>query len=206
MTRFLAFMVLLAFAVPVRAEDQQWTLADGTTVTVVKVLSQNATHVTIRSAEGIQQIDKRRLPEELQAKYPYDEAAAAAQAEAATAEKARLAQSAENRPSAAATGTRQPAAQGGATLEILSVRPAGRATATVTLANRSGALQEIGRDLLVGVNVNGAAYRVSRFTNERGDVLTKVRLLPNATKDILIVFDIPEAEVGDIANVYWKSR
>ncbi|HLP07180.1 MAG TPA: hypothetical protein VK178_03380 [Opitutaceae bacterium] len=206
MIRFFAFVLLFVLAVPARAEDQQWTLSDGTTVTVVKVLSQNATHVTIRSAEGIRQIDKRRLPEELKSLYPYDEAAAAAQAEAADAERARLAQSAETRAPAAAAGARHPASQGGETLEILSVRPSGRATATVTMVNRSGALQEISRDLLVGVNVNGTAFRVSRFTNERGDVLTKVRLLPDATKDILIVFDIPEGEVGDIANVYWNRR
>ncbi|MFT3828359.1 MAG: hypothetical protein QM691_01505 [Opitutaceae bacterium] len=206
MTRLLAFVALLGLAVLVRAEDQKWTLVDGTTVTVVKVLSQNATHVTIRSAEGIQQIDKRRLPEALQSQYPYDAEAAAAQAEAAKAEKARLAQTAENRPAGATAGPRQPAAHGGATLEILSVRPAGHATASVTIANRSGALQEIGRDTLVGVNVNNTACRVSRFTNERGDVLTKVRLLPNATKEILVVFDVPEGDVGDIGNVYWNRR
>jgi hypothetical protein len=206
MKRYIAFIALCALALLVRAEDQKWSLSDGTTVTVVKVLSQNATHVTIRSPEGIQQIDKRRLPDELKAQYPYDEAAANAQASAAEAERARLAAAAERHPAAT---SRQPraTAQGGATMEILSVRPAGaRATATVTIANHSSAMQEIGRESVIGVNVNGAAFPVSRFTNPRGDVLTKVRLLPNATKEIMIVFDIPENEVGDIGSVYWNRR
>jgi hypothetical protein len=56
------------------------------------------------------------------------------------------------------------------------------------------------------VNANGAAFPVLRFTNPRGDVLTKMRLLPGATKEVGVVFDIPEGEVGDIVAVSWHRR
>ena len=76
----------------------------------------------------------------------------------------------------------------------------------MTITNHSGGLLQIGRSSLVGVNVNGTAFPVQRFSNERGDVLAKVRLLPNATKEIVVIFEIPEGEVGDISRVYWNRR
>ena len=54
MKRSLCLLVALCLgiAVSLHAEDQSWNLTDGRTVTVIKVLSQNATHVTVRCADG----------------------------------------------------------------------------------------------------------------------------------------------------------
>ena len=207
MKRSLCLLVALCLgiAASLHAEDQSWNLTDGRTVTVIKVLSQNATHVTVRCADGILQIDKRQLPEELRGQYPYDEAAAAEKLAAEQAEKARAAALA-----ARQTGTgerrvqkQQPQPKGGVT--IVSTRPEGFATAYITVTNQSESMVEVTRDMFVCVNVNGARYPSLRLTNPRGDILTRIRIPAGRTTEIGIVFAIPEGEVGDIGSVFWKQ-
>lgn len=202
MKRLWIIALALCLALAGRAEDQLWTLADGSKVTVIKVLSQSATHVTVRCPDGILQIDKRRLSDELKAQYPYDEAAA--RAKAVDEELARdREQRAAAREQKAAAPAKPKAAQGAVALEILGVRAAEDGVTYVTIANRTDMLHELARDAMVGVNVNGARFPVSRYTNPRGDVLTKVRLLPNATTEVGVVFKVPEGAVGVINMVYW---
>lgn len=202
MKRFWIIAIMLCLGLVVRAEDQLWTLSDGSKVTVMKVLSQNATHVTVRCPDGILQIDKRRLPDELKAQYPYDDAAAQAKAVDEELARDRELRAAARKPEANAPA-KPKAAQGTVALEILGVRSTAPGVAYVTIANRTDSLQEIARDAMVGVNVNGGRFPVSRYTNPRGDVLTKVRLLPNATAEVGVVFNVPEGEVGVISQVYW---
>jgi hypothetical protein len=203
MKRRLLVALLLGIAATLRADDQSWKLTDGRTVMVIKVLSQNATHVTVRCADGILQIDKRQLPEELRAQYPYDEAAAAAKQAAEDATKAKAAAQAgrQERPQQMVRQSPQP--KGGVT--IVSTRPTGFATAYVTLTNRSTEMVEVRRDMFVCVNVNGARFPSNRLTNPRGDILTRIRIPANGTTEVGIVFEIPEGEVGDIGSVYWKQ-
>jgi hypothetical protein len=207
MKRCVIVALFLGLAAALQAVDQTWALTDGRTVTVIKVLSQNATHVTVRSADGILQIDKRQLPEELKAQYPYDEAAAAAKLGAEEMEKARVAAAAEKQPALDKRRQLQQKSQpqsGG--LTIVSMRPTARATAYVTVTNHSTGMVEVNRDMFIGVSVNGAAYPSQRFTNERGDLLTRTRIPANGTTEIGVVFDIPEGDVGDIGAVYWKQQ
>ena len=203
MKRPLLVALFLGLAAALQAADQSWKLTDGRTVTVIKVLSQNATHVTVRCADGILQIDKRQLPEELRAQYPYDEAAAAAKAAAEETAKAQAAAKAgrQEQLQQAARQSQQPT--GGVT--IVSTRPSGFATAYVTLTNRSPSMVEVRRDMFVCVNVNGARFPSNRLTNPRGDILTRIRIPANGTTEVGIVFDIPEGEVGDIGSVFWKQ-
>lgn len=206
MKRRLFVALCLGIAAILHAEDQSWKLTDGRTVTVIKVLSQNATHVTVRCADGILQIDKRQLPEELRGEYPYDEAAAADKLAAEQAEKARAVALAERQAGAGERRVQklqQPQPKGGVT--IVSTRPEGFATAYVTLTNRSESMVEVTRDMFVCVNVNGARYPSSRLTNPRGDILTRIRIPAGNTTEIGIVFAIPEGDVGDIGGVFWKQ-
>lgn len=206
MRRLVIGAFFLAFAVFAQAEDQKWTLTDGRTVTVIKVLSQNATHVTVRCPDGIQQVDKRQLPEELKAQFPYDEEAVEAQRAAEEAAKAQAAKATErqNAPERQRQAQRQsqPASGG---LAIEGVRPNGRATAVVTVVNRTDKLTEVTRDLFMGVNVNGTAFPASRIRNAQGDIWVRLRIGPNSTKEVTVEFAIPEGEVGDIRAVYWRQ-
>ena len=205
MNRRLLVALFLGIAATLHADDQSWKLTDGRTVAVIKVLSQNPTHVTVRCADGILQIDKRQLPEELRAQYPYDEAAAAAKMSAEEAEKARAAALAERQAAAGHQQVRkQQQPKGG--VSIVTTRPDGFATAYVTLTNRSPDMVEVRRDMFVCTNVNGAAFPSSRLTNPRGDILTRIRIPAGGTTEIGIVFAIPEGEVGDIGAVYWKPQ
>ena len=205
MKRRLIVALFLGLAAALQAADLTWALTDGRTVTVIKVLSQNATHVTVRCADGILQIDKRQLPEELKAQYPYDEAAAAAKRGAEESEKARLA-AAEKQPALDKRRQLQKSQPQSGGLTIVSMRPTARATAYVTVTNHSTGMVEVNRDMFVGVSVNGAAYPSQRFTNERGDLLTRIRIPANGTTEIGVVFEIPEGDVGDIGAVYWKQQ
>jgi len=203
MKRPLLVALLLGLAAALQAADQSWKLTDGRTVTVIKVLSQNATHVTARCADGILQIDKRQLPEELREQYPYDEAAAAAKTAAEEASKARAAVVTGRQPAA----NRRPQPQqpkGG--VSIVSTRATGFATAYVTLTNRSPNMVEVNREMFVCVNVNGASFPSTRLTNPRGDILTRIRIPAGETTEIGIVFAIPEGDVGDIGAVYWRPQ
>lgn len=203
MKRPLLVALFLGLAAALQAADQSWKLTDGRTVTVIKVLSQNATHVTVRCADGILQIDKRQLPEELRAQYPYDEAAAAAKTAAEEASKAQAAVVTGRQPAA----NRRPQPQqpkGG--VSIVSTRATGFATAYVTLTNRSPNMVEVNREMFVCVNVNGASFPSTRLTNPRGDILTRIRIPAGETTEIGIVFAIPEGDVGDIGAVYWRPQ
>ena len=206
MKRYLVVVALLALAGIMRADPQSWSLTDGRTVTVVKVLSQNATHVTVRCPDGILQIEKRQLPEALQAQYPYDAVAAAAKqsAEAAASlaaqeQAARRAQLERSRP------PQRPSGGSGGGVAIVSLRPAGPALAYVTITNRSASMVEVNRDMFVGETVAGLRFPSQRFTNPRGDHLTRIRIAANATTEIGVVFEIPEGEVPDIGAVYWRQ-
>lgn len=204
MKRRLLVALFLGIAATLQADDQSWKLTDGRTVTVIKVLSQNATHVTVRCADGILQIDKRQLPEELRAQYPYDEIAAAAKTAAEEAAKARASAQAEHQTT---SNRRPPQAQqpkGG--VSIVSTRPAGFGTAYVTLTNRSPNMVEVRRDMFVCTNVNGATFPSERLTNPRGDILTRIRIPADGTTEIGIVFAIPAGEVGDVGAVYWRPQ
>lgn len=204
MRRFVIGALLLALTVAAPAEDQQWALTDGRTVTVIKVLSQNATHVTVRCPEGILQVDKRQLPESLQAAYPYDEEAAAAKQAEEEREKARAAGG--ERPVPNARPRPAPQAQPTGGLAIASAQGTERATAVITVANRTAALVEVTREMLVGVNVNGEAFPALRLRNARGDIFVRVKVPAGEAKEITVVFDIPEGVVGDIRAVYWRQR
>ncbi len=205
MKRLLMGVAMLSAVVVMRAENQQWSLADGRTVTVIKVLSQNATHVTVRSAEGIQQIDKRQLPEELKAQYPYDDAAAEAKLQAEEAEKLQAARAAERQGAPERQRQAKPQERTGG-LAILEVRATERATAVVTVANRTASLVEVTREMFAGVNINGAAFPAVRMRNARGDIFVRLRVPAGETKEITVLFAIPEDEVGDIRTVGWRQQ
>lgn len=206
MKRSLCLLVALCLgiAASLHAEDQSWNLTDGRTVTVIKVLSQNATHVTVRCADGILQIDKRQLPEELRGQYPYDEAAAAEKLAAEQAEKSRAAALAARPAGAGERRVQQQQPKGGVT--IVSTRPEGFATAYITVTNHTESMVEVRRDMFVCTNVNGATFPSERLTNPRGDILTRIRIPADGTTEIGIVFAIPAGEVGDVGAVYWRPQ
>ncbi len=207
MKRFLVVAALLGLAVVARAEPQSWALTDGRTVTVVKVLSQNPTHVTVRCPDGILQIDKRQLPEALQAQYPYDEVAAAARQSAeAAASRAAQEQAARRAQLERARAPQRPSGGSAGGVAIVSIRPTGPALAYVTITNRTASMVEVNRDMFVGETVAGLRFPSQRFTNPRGDHLTRIRIAANATTEIGVVFEIPEGEVPDIGAVYWRQQ
>lgn len=195
MKRLLLLALLGVSALSAQGEDRQWVLTDGRTVTVLKVLSQNATHVTVRCPEGLLQIDKRLLPDAVKPEFPYDASAPAPPAEAQAVAPKRPSE----RPRAAAPS------QAEGDLSIQGLRPAGRARAYLTIVNRSSSLAEVSREMLVGVTVNGVAFPVLRFTDDRGSLFTRIRVLAHGSREICVVLDVPEGEVGDVRGVYWRS-
>lgn len=194
--------LFVAAAAAFGAEPQTWQLGDGRAVTVVKVLSQNATHVTVRTADGILQIDKRQLPEALQPQYPYDHEAAEAERSAAAE---RAAQVATEAP-APRVERKRPASQAssGGAISILSHRPAGRATVFVMIANESAQMIEVNRGMFVCANTEGRQFLSMRLTNGQGDNLVRVRIPAGKTVDVGVIFDIPEGEGTDIGAVDWR--
>ncbi len=203
MKRILVAALLLLAAAAFGAEPQTWVLGDGRSVTVVKVLSQNATHVTVRTADGILQIDKRQLPETLQTEYPYDHEAAAAAERRAAVEASRTAQAAPATPRT----VRKPAAPQASSrgvVSILSLRPAGRATVFVMINNESAQMIEVTRDMFVCANTEGRRFLSMRLTNAQGDNLVRVRIPAGKTVDVGVIFDIPEGEGTDIGAVDWR--
>lgn len=69
---------LALFAATAAARAETITLTDGRVFADAKILSQTPTHVTVRHGAGMIQIAKTLLRGDLRAKYPVDEAAAAA--------------------------------------------------------------------------------------------------------------------------------
>ena len=206
MKRFLVVVVLLGLAMVARADPQSWALTDGRTVTVVKVLSQNPTHVTVRCPDGILQIEKRQLPEALQAQYPYDAVAAAAKQSAEAAASQAAAEAAARRAQLdRSRAPQRPSDGSGGGVAIVNLRPAGPALAYVTITNRTASMVEVNRDMFIGETVAGLRFPSQRFTNPRGDHLTRIRIAANATTEIGVVFEIPEGEVPDIGAVYWRQ-
>jgi hypothetical protein len=209
--RFVAALVLLLLLmVPARAEEQVWTLTNGRVVNVTKILSQTPTHVTVRCTEGLLQIDKRKLPPELQEKYPYDSAAASVAANQQREEQARRdAQAARDRSAAERQQPQRQQAQPQASrlqnVRIVNTRPEGPDTAYVTIANDGAALFEVTRDAFVGVNASGDAFPSDHLTHPRGDTLTKIGIQPNETAEIGVVFRIPEDGAHDIGSVRWRQ-
>ena len=201
MKRILVAALFVAAAAAFGAEPQTWQLGDGRAVTVVKVLSQNATHVTVRTADGILQIDKRQLPEALQPQYPYDHEAAEAERSGAAERAAQVAEAPAPR-----TVRKRPAAQpsSGNAVSILSVRPAGRATVFVMVANESAQMVEVNREMFVCANTEGRRFLSMRLTNAQGDNLVRVRIPAGKTVDVGVIFDIPEGEGTDIGAVDWR--
>lgn len=204
MKRALVSLLLVLSSVVVRAEAEVWALTDGRTVTVVKVLSQNATHLTVRTGEGILQVDKRQLPDALRERFPYDELGAEIDRRVKDAQDRRAAEAAERRAAQERARRQQVAPAAG--LAILGVRAGGPATAYVMIANRTGGLVELQRDMFVGENVSGLRFPSLRFTNPRGDILTRIKLPPGKEAEVGVVFDIPAGEVPDIGKVYWRQR
>ena len=200
MTRAAVLVLALMAVVLVRAEPQTWVLTDGRTVAVVKVLSQTPTHVTVRTEDGLQQIDKRQLPEALRAQFPYDEAGAAALA-AARAKKPLAEDGGVRR-----VETRPRVVASSAGVTILNVRPAGPAIAYLMLANNTPSSVEVGRDLFVAVTAAGLRFPSHHLTNPRGDLLTRVRIEANSTAEIGVVFAVPEGESGEIGEVFWRPH
>ncbi len=207
MKRFLVVVALLGLAMVGRAETQQWALTDGRTVTVVKVLSQNPTHVTVRCPDGILQIDKRQLPEALQEQYPYDAVAAAAKQSAEAAASQAAQEQAARRAQLDRSHSPQRTVGGSAGgVAIVSIRATGPALAYVTITNRTASMVEVTRDMFIGETVAGLRFPSQRFTNPRGDHLTRIRIAANATTEIGVIFEIPEGEVPDIGAVYWRQQ
>lgn len=204
-----ALALLLTLLLPLRGDEQVWTLTDGRVVQVSKVLSQTPTHVTVRCAEGLLQIDKRQLPTELQEKYPYDSTAAAqAQHEQQAAQARRDAMAAQERATAEQRMPQvaPPRQTREATpLRIVNVRPEGPDTAYVTIANSGEDTFDILRDAFIGVNGAAEAFPAARLTNPRGDLLTKVRIGPNETIDVGVVFRIPADGNHDIGSVRFRQ-
>jgi hypothetical protein len=200
--------MLLTFLLPLRGADQVWTLTDGRLVQVSKVLSQTPTHVTVRCAEGLLQIDKRQLPAELQEKYPYDSAAAAEAQRQRQEEQVRREAVAAKDNTMAERGVPQQAprrqSQASMPLRIVNVRPEGPDTAYVTISNSGEDSFDILRDVFVGVNADGVTFPASRLTNPRGDLLTKIRIGPNETIDVGVVFRIPGDGNHDIGSVFFR--
>ena len=201
------FILLLSLLVTGRAEDQVWALTDGRVVTVNKVLSQTPTHVTVRCTVGLLQIDKRKLPPELQEKFPYDSAAATAAQRQQEQEKA-LRESLAAKEQAMAERQRQiqlqqrPATQ--PAVRILSMRAAGPAIAYVMIENRSADAIDVGKDSFTGVNAVGASFPSGRLTNPRGDMLRRVRIAAGETAEVGVVFKIPPEEIQEIGTVRWR--
>lgn len=206
--RFLVlFAVLLSLVGVVRGQDQVWALTDGRTVAVSKVLSQSPTHVTVRCAEGLLQIDKRQLPPEIQAKYPYDgEAAAAVQLEQEQDKARREALAARERAlvDSQRQWQRQQQPQPQMAVRILSARSVGPALAYVTIENRSADAVEVGKDSFICVTVVGASFPSVRLTNPRGDMLRKVRIAAGETAEVAVVFNIPPDQTQDVGSVRFR--
>ncbi len=81
--------LVLALAIAALASAADLALKDGRTLRNATITGQSPTTVTVRHAEGFTQVEKGKLPDELAAQYPIDEAAAAQQR---TAELSRAAQ------------------------------------------------------------------------------------------------------------------
>ena len=75
-TKFLA----LLFAITLVAAGADLQIADGRIFKDYRIISQTATTVTVRYADGIAKVEKTKLPPDLLAQYPVDEKAAAAEA------------------------------------------------------------------------------------------------------------------------------
>lgn len=73
----LAFVLALALATLAAAADL--ALKDGRVLRNAVVTKQDPTTITVRHSEGFSQVEKSKLPDELAAQYPVDEAAAARQ-------------------------------------------------------------------------------------------------------------------------------
>ncbi len=206
MKRLWVSLLLVVSPVVLRADAEVWALTDGRSVTVLKVLSQNATHVTVRTADGILQVDKRQLPEDVSARYPYDELGAAVDQEVRAAQERRAAELAEQRAAQERARREKKPAAPATGVTILTVRAAGPAIAYVTVANHTAGMFEVNRDMFVGENVSGLRFPSLRFTNPRGDILTRVKIAPGKEAEIGVVFDIPAGEVPDIGKVFWRQR
>ncbi len=206
MKRLWVSLLLVVSPVVLRAEAEVWALTDGRSVTVLKVLSQNATHVTVRTADGIVQVDKRQLPEAVSERYPYDELGAAVDRELQVVQDRRAAELAEQRAAQERARREKKPAAPATGVTILGVRAAGPAIAYVTVANRTGGMFEVQRDMFVGENVSGLRFPSLRFTNPRGDILTRIKIAPGKEAEIGVVFDIPAGEVPDIGKVFWRQR
>ncbi len=198
-------VLLLALSISARAEDQVWSLTDGRVVTVGKVLSQTPTHVTVRCTEGLLQIDKRQLPPEVQAKYPYDSAAAEQAQRQEQEDQARREALAIQQRTWSEQQRRQTQAQQPRTgVRILSFRAVGPACAYVTVENLGAEAVEVYKNSFAGVNVSGATFPSARLTNPRGDKLTRVRIDALKTAEVGVIFEIPEGEVQDIGSVHFR--